>query len=254
MWLHCQAFRQNAIQAVPEPAAPPVPSENADAALKCPICLSKLRAPMIGSCGHAICEACLFQWIGILDCAEGEHNGRADHRCVVCRRDTPWFHPCRALNGIVSPDAAYSESSMVITDRFIRNRQVFIETNVHIFLDKRYAKTTWGRCRRWFGAPGKEWLLRLALIGAGAAFYSATTWIYYAMAVIALCLAAAWTIKEVRMSGVGRFGMDQVALVSVAFVVGLCTASHFLATAAYWLLPSAAVVGFFYSNTILREL
>jgi hypothetical protein len=261
MWLHWQALRGRSGTQVSKSVDEKkkeqtfdddVVVEHTSDAFKCPICLSTLRAPMIGQCGHAVCEACLFQLVGI-----GSERSRVwtDSRCVVCRQMTPWYSPCHALNSALSPDAVYTKSSgAVITDREMMDNLLSIGVKVNVYIEERPPKGICDRCRRWFDAPLQEWLLRLALLSACPGFYLATGWIYYVMATFSLLFALAWVIKELKTYGLNSFHMDAFALISTGVVVGVCSIAHFLTTAGFWLFPSAAVVGFFYSKTILRKL
>jgi len=251
MWLHWRAWYRPKED---KSKFADAPAETVNASLNCPICMSTLRAPVVGTCGHAVCESCIYQWIGVSDRANVAPRRRGDSRCVTCRVPTAWYSPCHALNSVVSPDALYTNSKPLVTDCRWRDKRVEVDVTVNIHRPDEHPTSARDKCMRWICAPLIEWILRLVILSLGPAIYATTAWIYYAMAAIAAFVGLAWWIKEIRKypSHSINFGQDALVLAVVALV--LCAVAHFLTTVAFWVMPAMTVIGCVYSNTLANLL
>lgn len=251
MWLHWRALRQFGETPVSDSELVRVDKETPS--LTCPICLSTLKAPMVPACGHSVCESCVFRMTGLAGVMTDGIRRSGDSRCPVCRQHTPWYFPCRALNSVVSPTAVYTHSSMVVADQRLFGRQLYLDVRVNVTAKKRRPKNVFEWCCQWMTVPWTEWLLRLTLLAIGSCLYLSMSWIYDAMAVGAGAAGSAFLIREARKNGWESVRWEGLALCLAIFLV-VCSVAHFLSTAAFWLLPAATVVGFFYSDAIMQEL
>jgi len=238
MWVWCQSNRTQRSHIIPKQPVNP--------ALLCGISQEQLRAPMVSTCGHAVCESCLFQWLKVQSGESGETSS-AHINCVICRNRPLWYYPCFALNDLASPNAKYTNSDIVVTKH--RGHKI-LHWNAHIYIG---AKTSlfeslsrW--LSRWLRSCLQEWAIRITLLSIAIMFWAWTPWSHYLLIPLTATLfGSLW--RQVPRSE--QWLINPIYILSV-LVTCVCAISHFLATVAPWMWLVVAVIGCIHSSTIVK--